>query len=182
MPKISLPTQIVIVFIFIFSLIDFSSRLYLSDISGKGEAALATSSYPTYMRLEDATAKNILSAYQQFDNKKKTKVNKPAPGISGISLQQQQQQQGELDKLFADNLVFTLKAVIENSRVQGERYALLEQLDIKTGKKELVRLALNNALFGYKLVNISANYINLTAGERTINLRLYRKASEKNNA
>jgi hypothetical protein len=102
--------------------------------------------------------------------------------IQGMSLEEQNLQNGRLDQLYAGDLRIRLSAVIRQADASSASepliFALLSVQDIKKNQQSLQKIQVSELFHGYKVKNIQLNQISMVSlndVNRVITLAIYQK-------
>jgi len=160
-----------------FCSIDFVTRLSIAEVQfGHKNIVLdATTVNTAFLNNSDKNILNdklalfdVVAPSPDVKVKKIKKVVQPA--INLMPTQQQQMQKGSLHNLFDDKFKYTLIATFDNN---GKQFCFLEQEDLLTKAKKKIRLNLGDMLSNYHLTQINNYWIELTQGNRKIQLQLF---------
>lgn len=104
---------------------------------------------------------SILSLFEPYFKKDEKKI--VAPLMQGLSEQDKLKQQGLIDTFFIDDKQLILKSVIkDNTNGFNKSFALFDVLDMKTGQKEIVQVAHDRSILGYKVQIASITQVHLS--------------------
>jgi len=151
---------------------DFSQRIWLD--SGMNSEAIhhinKDESLLSITKLNDNYLAQILSNLESYDVtlfevKEAIKIKE----TKGMSLTEQANQQGELDRVFTGDIELTLKGIFN----KDISYVLLQERNIKTSDISVKQVKKGESIHGYLLSQISQKSTQLTVDERVIELMLY---------
>jgi hypothetical protein len=158
---------------------DFSSRI-LSQQQQQNRAQvefnIATLTLPN---LPEKVVNELALAYKNIKPEKDQTKNK----VELMSAQQQAQQQGKLQSVFAGDKKLQLKAVIQQKQINGADYlALLSVTDQLSGKIEIKSYGQLADVFGYQLKIDKNTLVHLQKtsefGEQKITLLMFQMAEQ----
>lgn len=116
---------------------------------------------------------------QQAINKLYANFDVPEPEVTsdvvdkpklGMSLEEQQAQNGKLDKLFIDDNQYLLSGVFWDKQY----FAVLLKIDVNTNTPEEIKVAQGQVFSGYTIEHISKQHITFVNGARTITLSMFK--------
>ncbi|WP_085298077.1 hypothetical protein [Cognaticolwellia mytili] len=144
---------LVIVISIVWSMFDISTRLLpnnILNIKEKDDAIVTPIASPN---LAASMVNELNQRYQKYG---KIIDESPDNKIFGMSMNEQNNQQGELTEVFIDNNKLSLKAVIRNDALAVENsvektVALISIVDINTGSEKIEKYAHNSEIYGYHL-------------------------------
>lgn len=172
----SLVAALVMLILFLW---DFSGRIWLDDVGvSENKLTVSDGDWASAAVLSPQLYQQIVSLYDKYDVV--IKVDEQVPEVenrAGMSLSDQNNQQGVLDQLYSGDEILTLKGTIN----VGTEYALLQQKNIKTDVTLIKKLEVGENLLGYTLKDISQkSALLVAANERQVDLVLYQiKANNK---
>ena len=142
-----------VVIISLVCLYDFNNRFF--DNNSTHLITMEESALPLHQNreLSDVNKENILALYERYKTKTDQETEEQLPGLS---LQEQQNQQGILDTFFIESKKLKLKAVL--NQVQGNEsifMALIEIYDSNTKVTKVETFRNNQDVFGYQLTIIN---------------------------
>lgn len=160
---------------------DFNARLGIDVAPRDSQESNAGISIPKPNQLSEKQLTELRQQYLNYDGQKNT----PDPlEDSGMSLAEQNKQQGRLDQLYAGDLRIRLQAVIRqpstNKSSESSVFALLSVQNIKETSPTTQKVKNENKLYGYSVQSIQLNQITLASIDdpsRVINLAIYQKRS-----
>ncbi|WP_281556605.1 hypothetical protein [Thalassomonas sp. RHCl1] len=154
-------------------LLDVNERfLHVKDTS-KNEVQLSGFSGDIKLpQLDKAQQLRIEQAFLQYDQQVDKTVKKPI----GLSLEQQQQQEGELSQLFVGDKLYHLMAIVA-PKEQGQgslpKFALLQVTDIKDNSVEVSKIVHGGELSDYKIAITDTRKVNFRHKQRELELLMY---------
>ncbi|MGI2000021.1 hypothetical protein [Shewanella frigidimarina] len=150
---------------------DIWARLFVPSVvhSGKQEQHNIVSAQ--HSQLDQQTQQAINKLYANFDV--------PEPEITptadvkpklGMSLEEQQAQNGKLDKLFIDDNQYLLSGVFWDKQY----FAVLLKIDVNTNTPEEIKVAQGQVFGSYTIEHITKQQITFVNGARTISLSMFK--------
>lgn len=155
---------------------DFQSRLATRDTEQVKMESLDKITALEVALLDEQSKQKIQALLTNFDVEEKApakvavKKEKPVPQVFIMGQEQQAQQQGSLLDLYDGNHKFQLIATFNDS---GQKFALLLQKDLVTGKSEKIRLGMGEKISHYSLTKIDNRAIQVELDGRVIQLQLF---------
>lgn len=155
----------------LFFVSDFSQRVMLGQWNNTATDSVNNDTeWPTVEKIEPGLLTNVLSQLEQYDVVvKKEEETKTDEELAAMSLAEQENQQGNLDKIYAGDLIITLKGTV----YKDSTYALVQEQHIKTKEITLRKMTVGDEMYGYFLQKVGQKSALLAAGERKIDLMLY---------
>lgn len=175
---------VTIVFIALLVLVDGHRFAQQSQykVEQVNEIAIREIALPTISSERIAELKEIYSRYEVIEQE--------STDNNVMSLNEQNNQQGDLTTLFVGDTQLYLKAVVKFSSYgegsKEEYYVLLEEVDIKTENREVKKYHEGDDVLGYQLsvlnnqqvtLKSTANSADAAQTVRVVNLNMYKKAN-----
>ena len=168
-------TIVVIVISVLYFSNDFYQRILISEKNSKIIEAKAIPSVEQLALFSKEGGQKLIESFTEYDIEIDDNAETAIERVQGMSLKQQLQQQGELNKVYAGDYIFQLKAIIKQASSESKHYALIEQYHITNNTTEIIKVIAQQTIFDYHITSIAKASITLRAEpERTINLPLYK--------
>lgn len=165
----------IITLIYLFS--DYSERLTIDSPTSKSLEGAQQYNVDTDLLLDSETREQIINLYKAMAPEEEEKS--ASKKSEQLTLEQQLAQSGELKKVYVDNTLIELKAVIAENR-SNDIDVLLQITDMETGSSNIQRVKNNDQILGFDLKVNSQISVALTRntelGKQDINLVMYKKA------
>jgi hypothetical protein len=169
---------VIIIFLLV-ALWDINSRLIWDAKASSAQESKSAINIQLPRKLTTQQQNELALQYLSYNSKEVDTETMPE---QGMSLEEQNQQNGRLDQLYAGDLRIRLSAVIRQvnatSASKQNIFALLSVQNIKETHQSLQKIQVSEQFHGYKVQNIQLNQISMVSlndVNRVITLAIYQK-------
>jgi hypothetical protein len=169
---------VIIIFLLV-ALWDINSRLIWDAKASAAQESKSAINIQLPRKLTTQQQNELALQYLSYNSKEVDTETMPE---QGMSLEEQNQQNGRLDQLYAGDLRIRLSAVIRQvnatSASKQNIFALLSVQNIKETHQSLQKIQVSEQFHGYKVQNIQLNQISMVSlndVNRVITLAIYQK-------
>jgi len=152
----------------LFVLFDINTRLTQYETKKNSNWQIETLNKSAGLLLSKEQADSITTDIDNFQvtPEPETNTNK------AMSEAEQLAQRGEVGELFSGNIRYRLAGIFD----KDERFAVIQQYNVSTNDKELIKGSVFEHLKNYEITEVLANKITLTSNDnRQISLYLYKQ-------
>jgi hypothetical protein len=169
----------VFVVLLLVALWDINSRLIWDAKASASQESKSVIKIPLPRKLTTQQQKELALQYLPYNSKVEDTQTMPE---QGMTLEEQNLQNGRLDQLYAGDLQIRLSAVIRQADATSASepliFALLSVQNIKETHQSLQKIQVSEQFHGYKVKNIQLNQISMVSlndVNRVITLAIYQK-------
>lgn len=145
-PIVMMSTLLVLIWVFV----DVSERFIIEKNTNKSNSSDVSLKQQPNLGISKEKQQQILSLYQGYNTN--TENTASSQKDRGLTREQQLQQQGLLDEVYAGNKILKLKAIINDNDQKAEpATALIMVSDIKTDIKKVEQFVNHSLVYGYTL-------------------------------